>query len=143
MLCPQRTDDHAVAVPVPAGSEVTSRMAAAVLVARNSAGSLAAGLLGAVAAGLSGYVSHTFIRSQETAARHLREYFLQPLEFSRYLVAERLLNTLDNEKKAAGILAIVSGISAFPVVQTNALEDDGEGAADDEDAEGTGRDKVK
>jgi SRSO17 transposase len=31
MSCPQRTDDHAVAVLVPAGSEVTSRMAAAVL----------------------------------------------------------------------------------------------------------------
>ncbi|MFI6079369.1 hypothetical protein ACIA5C_48525, partial [Actinoplanes sp. NPDC051343] len=31
MLCPQRTDDHAVAVLVPAGSEVTSRTAAAVL----------------------------------------------------------------------------------------------------------------
>ncbi|MFI1997084.1 hypothetical protein, partial [Actinoplanes sp. NPDC020271] len=30
-LCPQRTDDHAVAVLVPAGPEVTSRMAAAVL----------------------------------------------------------------------------------------------------------------
>lgn len=31
MLCPQRTDDHAVAVLVPAGSEVTSRTAAVVL----------------------------------------------------------------------------------------------------------------
>ena len=35
MLCPQRTDDHAVAVLVPAGSEVTSRTAAAVLVSKD------------------------------------------------------------------------------------------------------------
>ncbi|MFD9814456.1 hypothetical protein [Streptomyces sp. NPDC059080] len=59
--------------------------------ASTTAGSVVAGGLGAVAATLAGYVSRTFIRSQETAAGHLRAYFDQPLEFSRYLAAERLI----------------------------------------------------
>jgi hypothetical protein len=47
--------------------------------------------LGAVAAAFAGYIGRTFVRSQESAASHLRAYFDQPLEFSRYLAAERLL----------------------------------------------------
>ncbi|WP_328681738.1 hypothetical protein [Streptomyces sp. NBC_00343] len=65
-----------------------------VIVALNAstvAGSVVAGGLGAVSAALAGYVSRTFIRSQEAAAGHLRAYFDQPLEFSRYLAAERLM----------------------------------------------------
>jgi hypothetical protein len=54
--------------------------------------------LGAVAAALAGYISRTFIRSQETAARYLRAYFDQPLEFSRYLAAERLLSSQPETK---------------------------------------------
>ncbi|WUI03904.1 hypothetical protein OHR68_19580 [Spirillospora sp. NBC_00431] len=63
-----------------------------------------AGALGAVAAALAGFISRTFVRSQETSASHLRSYFDQPLEFSRYLAAERLLNgaqALDAEQRAA------------------------------------------
>lgn len=86
------------------------------LVASSAAGSIVAGILGAVAAALSGFISHTFIRSQESAAQHLRAYFLQPLEFSRYLVAERLLDTLDDQQKAEGILAIVQGIAQFSAI---------------------------
>ena len=59
--------------------------------ARTTAGSIVAGALGAVSAALAGFVSQTFIRSQEAAAGHLRAYFDQPLEFSRYLAAERLM----------------------------------------------------
>ena len=53
--------------------------------------SIVTGALGATAAGLAGYIGRTFVRSQESAAGHLRAYFDQPLEFSRYLAAERLL----------------------------------------------------
>ena len=87
------------------------------LLASTAAGSITAGILGAVGATLSGYVSRTFIRSQESAAQHLRAYFLQPLEFSRYLVAERLLDTLSEEFKAQGILAIVHGIAQTPLLE--------------------------
>ncbi|SRR6266496_549681 len=60
--------------------------------------SITTAALGAVAAALTGYISHTFVRSQETSARHLRAYFDQPLEFSRYLAAERLLSSQPGTK---------------------------------------------
>ncbi|WP_420118081.1 TRADD-N-associated membrane domain-containing protein [Micromonospora sp.] len=96
------------------------------LLSRSVAASIATGILGAVAAALSGFISHTFIRSQESAAQHLRAYFLQPLEFSRYLVAERLLNTLKDDQKAEGILAIVQGIAKFSAIggDTRITEDE-------------------
>ncbi|MER5222033.1 MULTISPECIES: hypothetical protein [Streptomyces] len=42
------------------------------------------------------------MKSQETAAEHLRAYFDQPLEFSRYLAAERLIADarLETEQRA-------------------------------------------
>jgi hypothetical protein len=60
--------------------------------------SITTAALGAVAAALAGYISRTFIRSQETSAKHLRAYFDQPLEFSRYLAAERLLSSQPDTK---------------------------------------------
>jgi hypothetical protein len=56
-----------------------------------TAAAIGAGGLGAVGAAFSAYIGKTFIRSQESAADHLRAYFDQPLELSRYLAAERLL----------------------------------------------------
>lgn len=67
---------------------------------RNTAGSVVAGTLGVVGAGFAGYISRTFVRSQEAAAVHLREYFGQPLEFSRYLAAERMLNAVEGIEAA-------------------------------------------
>ncbi|MCM4082192.1 hypothetical protein [Paractinoplanes hotanensis] len=40
--------------------------------------------------GAAAYVAGTFIRTQENASSHLKSYFLQPLEFSRFLAAERI-----------------------------------------------------
>ncbi|MDH6229343.1 hypothetical protein [Streptomyces sp. MJP52] len=54
-----------------------------------------AGALGAVAAALAAFVSRTFVKSQESAAEHLKACFDQPLEFSRHLAAERLLHSAD------------------------------------------------
>ncbi|MFC7218193.1 hypothetical protein ACFQLX_08435 [Streptomyces polyrhachis] len=75
-----------------------------------------AGGLGAVAAALAAFVSKTFVKSQETAAEHLRAYFNQPLEFSRYLAAERLLNDprLSDEKRAEVIGTIAEIIANGP-----------------------------
>ena len=55
----------------------------------NTTGAIVAGGLGAVSAALAGFISKTFVKSQTTAAEHLKAYFDQPLEFSRYLAAER------------------------------------------------------
>ncbi|MEU1569661.1 hypothetical protein ABZ519_00495 [Streptomyces collinus] len=84
--------------------------------ASSAAGSIVAGGLGAVSAALAGYVSRTFIRSQEAAAGHLRAYFDQPLEFSRYLAAERLMSDagLSEEKQAEVLSLLVQAMIAGP-----------------------------
>jgi hypothetical protein len=89
---------------------------------RTTAGSIVAGALGTVSAALAGYVSRTFIRSQETAAGHLRAYFDQPLEFSRYLAAERLITDagLSNEKRAEILNLLVQTVLAGPGGLTSA-----------------------
>jgi len=54
-----------------------------------------------------------FVRSQETAAKHLRSYFDQPTEFSRYLAAERLLNDIGQlsvEQRATITADVLRGI---------------------------------
>ncbi|MEV8313796.1 hypothetical protein AB0Q95_06450 [Streptomyces sp. NPDC059900] len=87
------------------------------LQASTTAGSVVAGGLGAVSAALSGYVSRTFVRSQESAAGHLRAYFDQPLEFSRYLAAERLVadSNLGDEQRAEVVTALAQAMIAGPV----------------------------
>jgi hypothetical protein len=84
--------------------------------ASTTAGSVVAGGLGAVAAALAGYVSRTFVKSQETAAAHLRAYFDQPLEFSRYLAAERLVAEADltREERAEVLTALVQAMVTPP-----------------------------
>ncbi|MFJ8926515.1 hypothetical protein ACIRLA_08075 [Streptomyces sp. NPDC102364] len=95
-------------------------LAAFVVVALNAStttGAVVAGGLGAVAAALSGFVSRTFVRSQETAASHLRSYFDQPLEFSRYLAAERLVvdSKLTDEQHAEVVTELAKAMIAGPV----------------------------
>lgn len=86
------------------------------LQASTTAGAVVAGGLGAVAAALAGYVSRTFVRSQEAAASHLRAYFDQPLEFSRYLAAERLVadSNLSDEQRAEVVTELAKAMIAGP-----------------------------
>ncbi len=86
------------------------------LQASTTAGAVVAGGLGAVAAALAGYVSRTFVRSQEAAASHLRAYFDQPLEFSRYLAAERLVAdaNLSDEQRAEIVSALAQTMISGP-----------------------------
>ncbi|MFJ7301656.1 hypothetical protein [Streptomyces sp. NPDC099088] len=93
------------------------------LKASTVAGSVVAGGLGAVSAALAGYVSRTFIRSQEAAAGHLRAYFDQPLEFSRYLAAERLLADagLSEEHRAEALTNLIQAM----ITGTSGLESAG------------------
>ncbi|MFG2281186.1 hypothetical protein ACGFNQ_21135 [Streptomyces asoensis] len=87
--------------------------------ASTTAGSVVAGGLGIASAALAGYVSRTFIRSQETAAGHLRAYFDQPLEFSRYLAAERLMADADlsEERRAEVVSLLVQAMITGPSLQ--------------------------
>jgi hypothetical protein len=94
------------------------------LLARGVASSIVTAVLGAAGATLGGYVARTFLRSQESAAAHLRAYFLQPLEFSRYLVVERLLDTLPDRAKTKGILTLVNGIAGIDADTTEPSPDE-------------------
>ncbi|MCA1224044.1 TRADD-N-associated membrane domain-containing protein [Streptomyces sp. 8L] len=90
-----------------------------VLVALNAsttAGAVVAGGLGAVSAALAGYVSRTFVLSQQTAASHLRAYFDQPLEFSRYLAAERIVKEidLDQAQRIEVLTTLAQSIVTYP-----------------------------
>ncbi|WP_406152208.1 hypothetical protein [Streptomyces sp. NBC_01012] len=82
----------------------------------STAGAIVAGGLGVVAAALAGFVSKTFIRSQEAAASHLRGYFDQPLELSRYLAAERLVADADLSQEQRGeiLSTLVHAMAAAP-----------------------------
>ncbi|WP_239008890.1 hypothetical protein [Streptomyces sp. S8] len=84
--------------------------------ASTTAVAIVAGGLGAVSAALAGYVAKTFIRSQEAAATHLRSYFDQPLELSRYLAAERLVadGDLTQEQRGEILSALVQAMVAGP-----------------------------
>jgi hypothetical protein len=90
--------------------------AVAAAMANSAAASVAAGLLGVAGGGLAGYIGTTFMRSQETAAAQLIAYFIQPLEFSKYLAAERLVASLDGESRTAAMTAIISAIASAPAV---------------------------
>ncbi|GGW15077.1 hypothetical protein [Streptomyces capoamus] len=89
---------------------------AVALMASTTAGSIVAGGLGAVAAGLAGFIGRTFVRSQETAAEHLRSYFGQPLELSRYLAAERLVADarLSPEQRTEILTILVTAMVSNP-----------------------------
>jgi hypothetical protein len=82
--------------------------------AKTTTAAIGAGGLGAVGAAFAAYIGKTFIRSQESAASHLRAYFDQPLELSRYLAAERLLadaKDLTPEQRAAIVSSLVQSIA--------------------------------
>ncbi|MCF3170906.1 hypothetical protein HXS80_25900 [Streptomyces sp. CB04723] len=84
--------------------------------ASSTAVAIVAGGLGTVSAALAGYVAKTFIRSQEAAATHLRSYFDQPLELSRYLAAERLVadGDLSQEQRGEILSALVQAMVVGP-----------------------------
>ncbi|MEV5472786.1 hypothetical protein AB0L66_10565 [Streptomyces sp. NPDC052207] len=84
--------------------------------ASSTTGAVVAGGLGAVSAALAGYVSRTFVKSQETAAGHLKAYFDQPLEFARYLTAERLITEsgLTEAQRQEAVMALVKGLATPP-----------------------------
>lgn len=79
--------------------------------AKTTVASIVTGTLGGVGAALSGYIGRTFIRAQESTAEHLQSYFLQPLEFSRFLAAERLLDTMQGDARDVAAQKLVQQIA--------------------------------
>ncbi|MDX3759043.1 TRADD-N-associated membrane domain-containing protein [Streptomyces sp. AK02-04a] len=100
--------------------------------ARNGTASVVAGALGATAGGIGAYLGSTFLKMQERASAQLSDYFAQPLEFSKYLAAERLLSSLNGQDKALAVRDIISAISGIPnsePQQAGQVENQGENGA--------------
>jgi hypothetical protein len=57
------------------------------------------------------------MKSQESAAAQLRAYFLQPLEFSKYLAAERLLPMVGDEGRTTAVNKMIESIMTTSVDQ--------------------------
>jgi hypothetical protein len=73
----------------------------------NGTGAIAASVIGVAGAGLSAYIGSTFMRAQAAASESLREYFLQPVEFSRVLAAERLIETLPEDQRSEHVGTVI------------------------------------
>ena len=80
----------------------------------STAGAIAATVTGVSGGGLAAYVGATFMKSQESAASQLRAYFLQPLELSKYLAAERLLSFIDETDRTTVVGDMVRSIVQPP-----------------------------
>lgn len=83
-------------------------------VANSVSASIVAGATGVFGGALGGYMGTTFVRMQQDASTRLRAYFLQPLEFSRILAAERLAETLDGSARDAALLSVIRSITSAP-----------------------------
>jgi hypothetical protein len=71
---------------------------------------ISAGSVGVVGGSLSAYIGATFMKSQTEATAQLRQFFMQPVEFSRILGAERLLDNLEPEEKSKAVQQIIRSI---------------------------------
>lgn len=97
-----------------AGYALLFAAAVAATFARSTAGTLVAGALGVIGAGLSGFIASTFLRLQETSVAQLRSYFVQPVEFLRFLAAERLGRDLNDGGRDAALMKIIDAIVRRP-----------------------------
>ena len=82
--------------------------------ADSASASIVAGATGVFGGALGGYMGTTFVRMQQDASTRLRAYFLQPLEFSQILAAERLAETLDGSARDAALLSIIRSVTSSP-----------------------------
>ncbi|KTS55747.1 hypothetical protein NS206_14875 [Microbacterium testaceum] len=79
----------------------------AVFAGGNLATSVTIGALGAVGAALSAYLGATFIKLHTESSAQLREFFSQPVEFSRLLGAERLIESLPPAERAESVQLVI------------------------------------
>jgi hypothetical protein len=86
---------------------------------RSTAAAIASGVTGVAGGGLGAYIGSTFMKSQDMASAQLRAYFSQPLEFSKYLAAERLLTFIDKSDRTAAVNDMISSIMSMPSNQSS------------------------
>ncbi|MEV6644262.1 hypothetical protein [Amycolatopsis sp. NPDC051371] len=86
-------------------------------------GALAAGGIGAVGAVLTAYLTRTFLRMHESSSRQLRSYFDQPVDLSRILAAERLLNMIsDDARRGEAIVELIRTNNRLPAETVDGSE---------------------
>ena len=73
-------------------------------------GSIAVGIVGVAGAAMASYLGATFMKTQADASAQLRQFFLQPVEFSRLLGAERLIETLPEKDRAAAVEQVIAAM---------------------------------
>lgn len=71
---------------------------------------ITAGAVGIVGGGLSAFIGATFMKSQSRASAQLQQFFLHPVEYSRLLGAERLIEDLEPPQKAEAVKIIVEAM---------------------------------
>jgi hypothetical protein len=86
---------------------------------RSIAASIAAAVTGVSGGGLGAYIGSTFMKSQDAASAQLRAYFSQPLEFSKYLAAERLLTFIGEDNRLPAVNNMISSIMNVPPAQSS------------------------
>ncbi|MFE9181769.1 hypothetical protein ACFYMB_00385 [Micromonospora haikouensis] len=96
---------------------------------KSVAAAVTTGSIGAFGGALGAYLGRTFIKSQEGAAAQLRQYFDHPVELSKILVVERLVERLPPEDRASTIQ-----IMAQSILGVNALGDSPTGSEKDSGA---------
>jgi ABC-type multidrug transport system fused ATPase/permease subunit len=79
--------------------------------AKSATAAIAAGASALGAGALSAFIGATFLRSQTESSAQLRQFFSQPVEFIRILGAERLVETLDGNQRAAAVQQIIKSMT--------------------------------
>lgn len=79
--------------------------------AETLAASVTTGAVGVIGGGLSAYIGKTFMRAQTDASDQLKRFFLQPVENTRLLGAERLIEQLPPEARTAAIMKVIEGMT--------------------------------
>ena len=77
----------------------------------NSASTVAVALVGVSGAGLAGIVVRSVLQNAEASSSELREFFLHPVDVERFLVAERIVDSMEGTDQSAARLAIVKGLT--------------------------------
>ncbi|BAS17618.1 conserved hypothetical protein [Arthrobacter sp. Hiyo8] len=86
----------------------------------NDIGRISAGAVGVAGGALSAYIGRTFMKAQSEASAQLQQFFLQPVEFSRLLGLERLIESLPADERATAVRQIIRSTMRTPLVPTAA-----------------------
>jgi hypothetical protein len=78
---------------------------------RSTSAAIVSGATGVFGGALGAFIGGTFLKIQHQASAQLQAYFLEPLEFSRMLTAERIAMTLTKDMKEATLSEVVKSIA--------------------------------